>query len=131
MIGLDTNVLVRYIAQDGTAQAAAATNIIDGLDDEHQGFVSLVVIAELTWVFRRAYGADDKTIAGIIRTLLDSMEISVQDADAVRRALDRTTGSSEFTDALIAELGDQAGCVHTATFDRVAARLPYMALISP
>jgi len=130
MIGLDTNVLVRYIVQDDAEQAARATAIIENLSDESQGFVSVVVV-ELNWVLRRAYAAGDTAIAGVIRTLLDSTEIVAQDADAVRRALDRTGGSDEFPDALIAELGHQAGCAHTVTFDRVAARVPFMTLISP
>lgn len=131
MIGLATNVLVRYVAQDDARQSAAATTIIEELDSDHAGFVSVIVMAELAWVLRRAYHADDAAIAGVIRTLLDSVEIVVHESDAVRRALDRTAGSSDFPDALIAELGHQAGCPHTVTFDRVAARLPYMELISP
>jgi predicted nucleic-acid-binding protein len=130
MIGLDTNVLVRYVAQDDPTQSAAATTIIEELDEQHTGFVSLVVMAELTWVLRRAYRADDSAIAGVVRALLDSIEIVVHETDAVRRALDRTSGGNDFTDALNAELGHRAGCAHTVTFDRVAARLPAMELIS-
>jgi len=131
VIGLDTNVLVRYVVQDDAQQSAAATTIIEELDSEHAGFVSLIVMAELTRVLRRAYHADDAAIAGVIRTLLDSVEIVVHESDAVRRAVDRTAGSSDFPDALIAELGHQAGCAHTMTFDQFAARMPYMELISP
>jgi predicted nucleic-acid-binding protein len=130
VIGLDTNVLVRYVVQDDPQQSAAATAIIDELDADHPGFVSLVVLVELTWVLRRAYRVDDTATGEVIRTLLDAVEIIVHEPDAVRRALDRTPGGTDFSDALIAELGQNAGCTYTATFDKVAARLPYMELIS-
>ena len=129
MIGLDTNVLVRYTVQDDAGQSAAATSIVESLSEESPGFVSVVVIVELTWVLRRAYRSPDSVIAAVVRTLLDATEIVVQDSDAVRRALDRTAGGQEFPDALIAELGFLAGCSHTVTFDRPAAKLPYLQLI--
>ena len=126
MIGLDTNVLVRYVAQDDPDQASRASAVIDGFSEDDPGFVSLVVAAEVTWVLRRAYRVGDATIATVIRSLLDATEVIVQEHDAVRRALDRTGASPEFTDALIAELGHRAGCTHTVTFDRNAAGLPHM-----
>lgn len=130
MIGLDTNVLVRYAAQDDPDQSSKAGAVIDGLSEDNPGFVSLVVVAEVTWVLRRAYRASDATIATVIASLLDTTEVTVQEHDAVRRALDRTGASTEFTDALIAELGHRAGCTHTVTFDRNAARLPHMELLA-
>ena len=55
MIGLDTNVLVRYLAQDDPAQSARATEIIERrLSDENPGFVSVVAMAEMVWVLQRA-----------------------------------------------------------------------------
>jgi predicted nucleic-acid-binding protein len=129
VIGLDTNVLVRYTVQDDAGQSAAATSIVESLSEESPGFVSVVVIVELTWVLRRAYRSPDSVIAAVVRTLLDATEIVVQDSDAVRRALDRTAGGQEFPVALIAELGFLAGCFHTVTFDRAAAKLPYLQLI--
>jgi len=129
VIGLDTNVLVRYAVQDDVEQAAAATYVIENLSDSDSAFVSVVVIVELTWVLRRAYQAEDRLIAAVVRSLLDATEINVQDADAVRRSLERTAGGKEFTDALIAEIGHLAGCSHTLTFDRTAARLPSMQLV--
>lgn len=129
MIGLDTNVLVRYLVQDDPAQSAAATQIIEVLTEDNQGFVSLVTIAELYWVLRRGYRLDESRTAGIVRGLLDSVELEVQEPDAVRRAVSRTTGEGDFADALIAELGTVAGCRHTVTFDTKASKLPGMRLL--
>jgi predicted nucleic-acid-binding protein len=129
VIGLDTNVIVRYVAQDDADQSSLAGVVIEGLTEENPGFVSLVVVAEVTWVLRRAYRADDPVIATVLRSLLDATEVVVQEHDSVHRALDRTGGSAEFTDALIAEIGHRAGCMHTVTFDLDASRLPHMMLL--
>ena len=50
MIGLDTNILVRYLAQDDAEQAKRANRIIDRLTPENPGFVPLVALVELVWV---------------------------------------------------------------------------------
>src|SRR5882757_4840740 len=99
-----------------------------GLDDENPGFVSLVVLSELHWVLRRAYNVSREDVATVVRRLLDAREITVQEPDAVRRALNRP-GPADFPDALISELGLLAGCDYTATFDRRAARLSGMKLV--
>jgi len=128
LIGLDTNVLARYLAQDDPDQSARATRLIESLDDENPGFVSLVVLSELHWVLRRAYNVSREDVATVVRRLLDAREITVQEPDAVRRALNRP-GPADFPDALISELGLLAGCDYTATFDRRAARLSGMKLV--
>lgn len=131
MIGLDTNVLVRYIVQDDEEQSPRASRLIDGLDENDQGFVSVVALVELHWVLRRAYKVSREDAAGIIRKLLGAKELSLQEPDAVRRALTRLTDDVDFSDALISELDAAAGCAYTATFDTRATRLPRMRLVPP
>jgi len=55
MIGLDTNVLVRYIMQDDPKQSRKATSLIESLDDDHPGFITIVSILELYWVLTSCY----------------------------------------------------------------------------
>ena len=55
MIGLDTNVLVRYIMQDEPGQSAKATRLIESLEVDRPGFISLVSIVELYWVLTSCY----------------------------------------------------------------------------
>ena len=129
MIGLDTNVLVRYLAQDDPEQSARATELIESLDDEQKGFVSLVVLVELHWVLRRAYGTAATEVAGVLERLLRARELVVQDSDLVRRALRAGREGVEFPDAVIAELGTGAGCSTTVTFDRRAGGHPAMRLL--
>lgn len=130
MIGLDTNVLIRYVAQDEPAQAAAATALIEGLSETEPGYVSLVTVVELAWVLERSYRVPADAIAATVRGLLTAREIVAQEPEVVTRALDRTASGAGFADAVIAELGTQAGCSHTVTFDRVAARIAGMRLLA-
>lgn len=129
MIGLDTNVLVRYAVQDDAEQSARATQLMESLDEDTQGFISVVALVELHWVLRRTYKVGRETAAGTVRKLLDARELALQEPDAVRRALTRTGDDVDFPDALISEFDDAAGCDYTVTFDRRAARLPGMRLV--
>ena len=130
MIGLDTNVLVRYFAQDDPVQAKLAERVIDGLTVESRGYVSLVSLVELCWVLVRAYELDRQRTADIVERLLESSEIAVNRSDAVRRAL-RTyrRSTADMADCLIDCLGTEDGCDTTLTFDVRAARDTGMTLL--
>ncbi len=85
VIGLDTNVLVRYIAQDDPDQSARATALIESLDEDNRGFVSTVALVELHWVLRRAYKVTRTNAAAIVQKLLESQELTIQEPDVIRR----------------------------------------------
>ena len=71
MIGLDTNVLVRYLAQDDAAQSAKATRLIEGeLTQRQPGFISLIVLVETCWVLKRLYGATPTELRETVNDLL-------------------------------------------------------------
>jgi len=55
MIGLDTNVLVRYIMQDDAKQSPQATRLIESLDVESPGYITKVSIVKLYWVLPASY----------------------------------------------------------------------------
>lgn len=122
MIGLDTNVVVRYLAQDDPEQSAQASELIDGLTAVEPGFVSLVAVVEVYWVLRSAYGQSRARCADLIDGLLDARELRVGDAAVVRTAAAACREGADFADVVIAELGRVAGCGTTMTFDRRAAR---------
>jgi predicted nucleic-acid-binding protein len=125
MTGLDTNVLIRYLAQDDPAQAARATRLIEReLDDRDPGFISLVVLVETCWVLKRLYGADAREVRDTVRDLLGIRQLVVENRQSVTRALDALGESAgDLADALIADLARIAGCVRMLTFDRDAVRL--------
>ncbi len=129
MIGLDTNVVIRYIAQDDDVQAVVANRTFESLSESSQGHLSMVVLVEIDWVLRRAYKADRTSAAAVLQGLLEAAEINLENPDAVRRALHRVALGADFADALISELGRAAGCDHTVTFDRSAAHLARMRLL--
>jgi predicted nucleic-acid-binding protein len=125
MIGLDTNVLVRYLAQDDPVQSPKATDLIERrLSEEDPGFVSVVAMAEAAWVLERAYGLSDAEIASAIERTLQIDVLAVESEQEVFSAMIALKeGRGSFADALIGALGAKAGCIRTVTFDRKALRL--------
>ena len=130
MLALDTNVLVRYLAQDDVKQSAAATRLIEQrLSPTERGFVSLVALLETVWVMQSRYAADTALIAGILSDLLDTSVLELQDAAAVRAALPRyRVGGVDLHDCLIVGLAEQRGA-RVATFDAKAAKRLGMELL--
>ena len=128
MIGLDTNVLVRYATQDDPQQSAIAERIIDSLTPQNPGFVSQIALLESVWVLRRLFDADDESIDRFVTHLLDARELVIENPDGARQALAATRGGPEFTDAVLAQAGLAAGCDYTVTFDRRAAAVVGMQL---
>ena len=131
MIGLDTNIILRYLLQDDPKQTRQANHVIDGqLSDENPGFISLVTVLEIVWVLRSLLQRTPAQIAAHLAQLLAADALDVQNEQQVFEAvfaLKRGTG--EFEDALIAALDALAGCSMTLTFDRKAVRLPHFRLI--
>ena len=125
MIGLDTNVLVRYLTQDDAVQSALATELIEQrLTVDDPGFISLVTITETAWVLARSYRLDDKAVAAAIEQVLKAARLMVENEQAVFIAMvAMKEGRGSFADALIGALGAAAGCSCTVTFDRKALRL--------
>lgn len=119
MIGLDTNVLVRFFTQDDPVQfRQAQTFIQDELSADEPGYINLVVLAEFAWTLARAYKFTKDEIAGAIEALLGAAEISIQYQEAVAGALSLCeTENIDFVDALIAVVNRDAGCRETRTFD--------------
>ena len=130
MIGLDTNVVVRYLVQDDPDQSAMASALVDELTETDPGYLSLVTVVELYWVLRRAYGVDADRCAELLGGILDARELRVDRDAIVRAALTASLSGVDFADAVIAELGRIAGCDHTVTFDQRAARDSAMQLLS-
>jgi len=131
MIGLDTNILIRYLTQDDRAQSAKATEILEHrLTKNNPGFVSVVVMVETAWVLDRAYGLTAQEIATAIERLLQVEVLAIENEQEVFTAMVALKqGRGSFADALIAELGARAGCTRTLTFDQKAIRLPGFELV--
>lgn len=126
MIGIDTNIIVRMITRDDPVQTAIVDRILDDAGTEGL-YVSLVVLAELAWVLRRAYRYSPKVVLDAIEKVLEGREFAIEQRplalDALTRARDAGCG---YADALIDLVSNQAGTTGTLTFDISAKRLPNM-----
>jgi predicted nucleic-acid-binding protein len=125
MIGLDTNILVRYLVQDDPIQSAKASDLIERrLTEENPGFVSTVAMVEIAWVLDRAYGlGNDEIAAAIERTLQVEVLVVENEQEVFTAMIALKRGKGSFADAIILALGAKAGCSYTLTFDQKACRL--------
>jgi len=131
MIGLDANVLVRYIMQDDARQSALATRLVESLSVESPGFVPLVSVVELAWVLSSAYELDRGQVVQAFEGLLRTKEIAVERAEIVWKALRVfQSANADFADCLIERSAAVAGCDRTMTFDRGAVTGCGMTLVT-
>lgn len=124
MIGLDTNVLVRYITQDDEHQSLTVNAFFaQAVEDDETLFLDDIVLCELVWVLRAAYGYDRTTIAITLEKIFDTAIFAFRDLDLLRQGLadyrDRRGG---FADYVIGLRNMASGCRHTLTFDRALKR---------
>ena len=132
MVGIDTNVLVRYLTQDDPKQSAVATRFIEGsLSTENPGFVSTITLCEIAWVLAESYAADRKRIRETVEGLLATKQLVIERSELAWKALRAWEGvPADFSDALIGQLAIAHGGEKTITFDRTAARLPGFELLA-
>ena len=126
MLGIDTNVLVRFLVRDDEAQFEKARKLIKReVAAGRCVFVSHLVLLETEWVLRSRYGLPKELIIATISGLLDATDVRFEDEPAIEEALfiwkDTT---ADFADCLIGAKNRRLGCRATATFDVKAAKLP-------
>ena len=130
MTGIDTNILVRFFAEDAPDQSRRADRFLQSLNPESPGFLSLVSIAELVWVLRSRYGIKKRQLIQYLEMLLNSSELVLESQVSVNQALGRfKSGKADFADCLIERSGALAGCTDTVTFDEDASKLSGMRLL--
>jgi predicted nucleic-acid-binding protein len=116
VIGLDTNVLLRYLLEDDTAQAARARR---ELERDERFLVDPIVLCELVWVLESGYGFSRSDIAAALERIAATAQFEIEDADLVLGALDDFRRSAaDFSDCLIGRRNRNAGASETVTFDR-------------
>lgn len=126
MIGLDTNVLVRYLTKDDAKQFQEASALLLGLE-KHRRFahLSTITLCETVWVLTRAYKIERSQIIGILEQLLDTSLFVIDDKDAVREAVELfRTGKGDFADYLVGVISRNAGSETVATFDEALYASP-------
>ena len=131
MLGLDTNVLVRYLVRDDEAQFEKANRLIKhGIRSGEEVFVSLLVLMETEWVLRSRYGLSKTEILEVISQLLDATQVQFEDEPAIEESLTTwKNATADFADCLIGAHHRRQGCRATATFDSKARKLPSFVLL--
>lgn len=130
MIGLDTNVLVRYIMQDDPKNSPKANKLIETLDGDNPGFITMVSVIELYWVLTSCYELTGAQVGQALEAILRTKALLVERADQVMRALRVFgDGKADFADCLIERSAAGAGCTQTMTFDVGASKHAGMTLI--
>ena len=120
MIALDTNVILRYLLRDDPKQARKAKALVDRLDrDDEQAYVSDVVLCEVVWVLKSAYGFGRNQIGPVLHQLIAARQLAFDSADRLLRATKAfDAGKGDFADYVIREHGRDAGCKAIRTFDK-------------
>ncbi len=123
MIGIDTNLLVRYIIQDEPVQVEKATRFLERVCTiNNPGLVNGIVMTELVWVLESVYRYPRQQVSIAVAAILRASQLRVEDSQDIRYALSEYSDGADFSDALIAATNLRLGCDHTVTFDRAAAR---------
>ena len=124
MTGLDTNGLVRYLTQDDARQSRRVNALVaEAVAAGERLFVGAVVLCELVWVLRGAYGFDKPTVADAIEKVIEAGAFSIEGRDVLGEALTAyRTGRGDFADYVLGLRNREAGCRTTVTFDRALRR---------
>jgi predicted nucleic-acid-binding protein len=126
VIGLDTNVLLRFLVKDDVRQMEAAARAVEErCKAESPAYVNRIVLCEVVWVLQATMKYPREAVAAAVDALCGASEFRIEDMDTVREALSLyRAGKSDYADCLIGVLNRRAGCSTTLTFDRQAAGLP-------
>jgi predicted nucleic-acid-binding protein len=127
MIGLDTNVILRYLLQDDPDQTLQVNRIFEReLSDQNPGFLNLATTLEIVWVLRSLLRQSPAQIALHMENLLAADSLELQNEQQVFEAVFALkNGTGEFEDALIGALNAWAGCSRTLTFDSKRRGCPH------
>jgi predicted nucleic-acid-binding protein len=123
LIGVDTNVLARYILDDDPVWSVRAAHFIDNeCTPDRPGYINLVVLAELVWLLRQAQDFTRDKITTVIQEFMEADNLVVAEAALIERVLEQyKAGKADFADYLIVELNRVAEAAPTVTIDKKAS----------
>jgi predicted nucleic-acid-binding protein len=124
MIGLDTNIVVRYIVQDDPVQSGRATRAIEAWVGEGKTlWICQITLCEVFWVLERCYKLPRSELIAVLSALLSTKQILVEhDAVAWQALADYEKSSVGFADCLIGRQNIAKGCSSTYSFDTGAIK---------
>ena len=96
MLAVDTNVVVRFLADDDPAQHRRAVALFRA----HTVWLSKTVLLESEWVLRSAFGFAANDIAQALQSLVRLPNVRCEDGAAVQSAIEALAAGMDFADAL-------------------------------
>ena len=132
MIGIDTNILVRYLVQDAPVQAAIVNKLMARCeDDEDEIWIAQITLCEMVWVLESCYKFSKQEILKVFNALFEITQIKMENSAIVYEALSdyKKHKKSDFADCLIGKNNRVHGCSSTYTFDKGASKLEYFKLL--
>ena len=129
MIGIDTNVLVRYLTKDEEIQTAKVIKLIDEYANESI-FINNIVICELVWVLERGYKYSKDQVVIVLKSILTTVGFCFEDHQILwMSVMEYAQSTVGFADILIGQFNAQNNCSQTFTFDKRASGLSMFAII--
>ena len=132
-LAVNTNVIVRLLVRDDEKQCAAAKRLVNRISTAGEPIlILLMVILETEWVLRSRYKLDKASIAQAFAQLLESQDVTVENAAKFEEALYvwAQYPGAEFTDCLLSARAAHLGQTSFMTFDLPASKLPGAALLA-
>ena len=131
MIGIDSNVLIRFIVKDDPVQAETAAKKLRAIRASgDRAFVNAVVLCETLWVLDSVYGYPRDLIAQAVERIFQIKHFALEHADLIRPTLhDYRLSRIGFADCLIGRINADAGCAKTLSYDKATARLPHFEVL--
>lgn len=124
MIGVDTNVLVRYLVNDDVQQSQLAQQFFQNYCSLHEPcYISSIVLCELVWVLESAYRYSSVQVADVLQQLIETQGLEIENLGNAWQAVAQYRKGLDFSDALIGLNNQSSGCSVTLTFDKKAAQL--------
>lgn len=131
MIGLDTNVIIRYLMEDEKKQFIRAEKVIElAIEQKKSLHINLVIICEVVWVLGYHYELKREQISEFLGKILHAEQIEVENRQLALNAFyEYQNSQADFADCLIGLINQSLGCATTYTFDKKAAKLSFFTLL--
>ena len=132
MLGLDTNILIRYIVQDDPVQSPLVSRFLkQKCTEEAPCHISRIVLCEVVWVLESAYGYKREQVSETLKLILETRHFCVGEPESTWSALEAyRDGSVDFSDALLGKTNQLHGCETTITLDKKASETDTFQLLT-
>jgi predicted nucleic-acid-binding protein len=129
MTALDTNILVRYLAQDDAAQFQKVLQMLNR--KRAMFFVCDLVLAETDWVLRSLYDWTGGEVADAFARLTTIHNLTFEKESRLRSSLKALREGADLADELIVRTCRDHGARGFATFDKDIVRRHKPFALSP